>query len=87
MAHTATRASTAPARGIDLHGQEGTALESIRYALVIGLQCYAEIERLGGAEPNPPTPIHPTGSDETIARLADALHWVEVMCKSMAKGA
>lgn len=68
-------------------------IRSIRKALLIGLECYGEVERItdhhdsltsfGGNKPDAGLrPIHPTGSPETIGMFACALRLLSVMEES-----
>lgn len=62
------------------------AVIAIRHALIIGLSSYGEVERvcnyakfmrnLGKPLPESAVPLHPTGSDETIGKFADALAYL-----------
>ena len=67
-----------------------TDIRTVRHALLIGLESFGEIERIGDAfdtrasysEQPPPDdlkPIHPTGSPDTIGRFAEALRVLEMM--------
>lgn len=58
---------------------------AVRYALLIGLDSYGEIERLRDhpamshqAVADGLRPIHPTGSNETIGDFATALRYIEI---------
>jgi len=65
---------------------EPDQLEAIRGALLIGLASYGEIDRIlnyvdtmkamGQKIPESLTPIHPTGSADTIGMFANALRMV-----------
>jgi hypothetical protein len=63
-------------------------LRTIRRALLVGLACFGEIERLNdhaviadqmGLLPDGMMPIHPSGSSETIGEFANALRELEYL--------
>lgn len=60
----------------------------IREALLIGLECFGEVERVenvfdlyatmqSGSLPKELRPLHPTGADDTVGRFAGALRILE----------
>lgn len=70
------------------HELEQDSIDAIRHALLIGLASYGEIERIlnyvktmkvmGQEIPESLTPIHPTGSADTIGMFADAIRMVDL---------
>ena len=65
-------------------------IRTIRHALLIGLESFGEIERVGDAFetrtqtgkqtlPKDLMPIHPTGSPDTVGRFAAALRVLDMM--------
>ncbi len=70
-----------------VHELEQDAVDHIRNALLIGLASYGEIERLlnhvetmeacGVETPKELTPIHPTGSADTVGMFAEAIRMVD----------
>lgn len=67
---------------------DSEAAQTIRHALIVGLSCYGEIERLcktaramkehGCQVPDSFVPKHPTGSDDVIEAFADALAYLNM---------
>lgn len=62
----------------------------IREALLIGLECFGEVERVEnvfdlhetvrkGSLPVELRPLHPTGTDDTVGRFAGALRILECL--------
>lgn len=85
-------ADTHSTERLTLEGMIGTktldaeAIKAIRYALIVGLDSFGEIERVRNYAgfmgkhkdplPDDAIPAHPTGSDETIGAFACALAYL-----------